>query len=35
MDFKKWTSRILLAFVFVTIGFAMGRQSAPGVSLTP
>ncbi len=29
MDFKKWTSRILLAFVFVTIGFAMGRQSAP------
>jgi len=26
---KTWTSRILLAFVFVTIGFALGRQTAP------
>jgi hypothetical protein len=25
---KTWTSRILLAFVFVTIGFALGRQTA-------
>ncbi len=30
----KWTSRILLAFVFVTIGFALGRQTAPP-SLSP
>jgi hypothetical protein len=26
---KMWVSRILLAFVFVTIGFALGRQTAP------
>jgi len=26
---KTWTSRILLAFVLVTIGFALGRQTAP------
>jgi hypothetical protein len=26
---KTWVSRILLAFVFVTIGFALGRQTAP------
>ena len=25
---KTWTSRILLAFVFVTVGFALGRQTA-------
>ncbi len=30
----KWTSRILLAFVFITIGFALGRETAPP-SLTP
>ncbi|MFO7898676.1 MAG: nitrophenyl compound nitroreductase subunit ArsF family protein [Planctomycetota bacterium] len=28
-NFKAWTSRILLAFVFVTIGFALGRETAP------
>lgn len=26
---RTWVSRILLAFVFVTIGFALGRQTAP------
>jgi len=26
---KMWVSRMLLAFVFVTIGFALGRQTAP------
>lgn len=26
---KTWITRILLAFVFVTIGFALGRQTAP------
>ena len=29
MRLKTWISRILLAFVFVTIGFALGRQTAP------
>ncbi|HEO71332.1 MAG TPA: hypothetical protein ENN80_08715 [Candidatus Hydrogenedentes bacterium] len=28
-NLQTWTRRILLAFVFVTIGFALGRQTAP------
>lgn len=26
--FRTWTRRVLLAFVFITIGFALGRQTA-------
>ena len=29
MAMKVWITRLLLAFVFVTIGFALGRQTAP------
>lgn len=29
MTRRTWTRRILLAFVLVTIGFALGRQTAP------
>jgi len=29
MAMKTWITRLLLAFVFVTIGFALGRQTAP------
>ena len=29
MNARLWISRILLAFVFVTIGFALGRETAP------
>lgn len=30
MKYKDWISRALLAFVLITVGFAIGRETAPG-----